>query len=164
MINRCNGVIIGGDGSTHVETMYDHVGGEPAIRAFVTDFLGSVHRDPILQPLFGAGRDTHVEHLTAVFVEVMGGPTRYTDEMGGFPHLLEAHRGLRITEPQRQRFVDLMLAAADSAGLPGDEKFRGSLRGYVEFGSEVAAHNSNITSDADLHPCQEIPKWSWQGS
>ena len=54
----------------------------------------------------------------------------------GHSHI--AHGGLRITEPQRQRFVELYLAAADTTGLPADAAFREALRSHVEFGSHVA--------------------------
>lgn len=76
--------------------------------------------------------------LTAFDAESFGGPGAFTREMGGFGHLIDVHRGLRITEEQRQRFVELYLAAADTAGLPGDARFRAVLRSHVEFGSRVA--------------------------
>jgi hemoglobin len=120
-----------------------------------------VLRDPVLHPQFGEGRPTHVDHLTAFFAEVFGGPTRFTDELGGFPALLSAHRGRQITEEQRRRFIELFLQAADETDLPDDEPFRRALSGYLEFGTEVAVVNSRATSEAELHPCQEVPRWSW---
>jgi hemoglobin len=32
----------------------------------------------------------------------------------------------------------------------------------VEFGSEVAMQNSNATSDDELHPLREVPRWTWE--
>lgn len=142
-------------------TLYEYAGGEPAIRRFVEIFYASVLADPLTGPLFGGGRPTHVDHLTAVLGEVYGGPDRYTQELGGFPALLAAHRQLRISEEQRQRFADLYRAAADRADLPADEKFRTAFTAYVDFGSAVARHNS--FPENELHPCQEIPRWNWDG-
>jgi hemoglobin len=71
------------------------------------------------------------------------------------------HRGLKITEPQRQRFVELYLAAADEAGLPADPPFREALRSHVEFGSQVAMQNSHAETDDQLHPLREVPKCEW---
>lgn len=141
------------------ETLYDHVGGQDAVHRLVSSWYPTVLADPLLQPLFGAGKPEHVPHLTALLVEVFGGPTRYTDELGGFPALLAPHRGLHITDAQRARFVALFEAAADRCGWPADERTRRALRGYLDFGTEVAQHNSWITDDGDLHPCQEIPRW-----
>lgn len=144
-------------------SMYEHVGGEEPLRHFVDLFYTSVLADPILKPLFGAGKPDHVDHLTAFEVEAFGGPERYTDELGGFQSLIDVHRNLRITEEQRQRFVELYMAAADTAGLPADESFREALRSHVEFGTEVAVQNSHARTDDELHPLRVVPKWTWDG-
>ena len=144
-----------------MQTLYDHAGGRPAIRRFIEAFYVSVLRDPVLRPLFGAGRPEHIDHLTAFDSESFGGPDEFSRTMGGFAHLVEAHRGLRITEPQRQRFVELYLAAADFAQLPADAAFREALRTHVEFGSQVAVQNSHARTDDELHPLRMVPRWHW---
>jgi hemoglobin len=145
-----------------VESIYEHAGGAPAIRRFVEVFYASVLADPVLKPLFGEGKPEHVPHLAAFDGEAFGGPERYTTDMGGFQTIIDAHRHLRITEEQRQRFIELYLAAADTAGLPDDARFRATLRSHVEFGTEVAVVNSHARTDAELHPLREVPKWDWE--
>lgn len=88
-----------------METIYEHAGGADALHRFIDVFYGSVLADPLLQPLFGAGKPEHVAHLTAFTAETFGGPDRFTREMGGFPGLIDVHRHLKITEEQRKRFV-----------------------------------------------------------
>ncbi len=144
-----------------MESLYEHAGGHAGIRRFIDVFYRSVLADPVLQPLFGAGRPEHVDQLTAFDSESFGGPDDFTRRMGGFAHLIDVHRGLKITEPQRQRFVALYLAAADDAGLPGDPRFRAALREHVEFGSHVAMQNSHAETDDQLHPLREVPMWQW---
>ena len=144
-----------------MESLYEHAGGHAGIRRFIDVFYRSVLADPVLQPLFGAGRPVHVDQLTAFDSESFGGPDDFTRRMGGFAHLIDVHRGLKITEPQRQRFVALYLAAADDAGLPGDPRFRAALREHVEFGSHVAMQNSHAETDDQLHPLREVPMWQW---
>ncbi len=144
-----------------MESLYEHAGGHAGIRRFIDVFYRSVLADPVLQPLFGAGRPEHVDQLTAFDSESFGGPDDFTRRMGGFAHLIDVHRGLKITEPQRQRFVALYLAAADDAGLPGDPRFRAALRDHVEFGSHVAMQNSHAETDDQLHPLREVPMWQW---
>jgi len=116
----------------------------------------------LLQPLFGDGKPTHVDHLTWFTAESFGGPDRFTRELG-FWHLVSVHRGLKITEEQRQRFVELYLAALDKANMPADPEFRQAVREHVEFGSRVAMQNSHAATDQDLHPLRDVPRWTWAG-
>ncbi len=143
-------------------SLYEHAGGEAAIHRLEDHFYASVLADPLLQPLFGQGQPQHVDHLTAFTVESFGGPDRFSKELG-FAHLIAVHRGLRITEEQRARFVELYMVAVDAVGLPDDEPFRGALREHVEFGSHVAMQNSHAATDAELHPLREVPRWTWAG-
>jgi hemoglobin len=73
--------------------------------------------DPILEPLFGEGKPEHVDHLTDFDAEAFGGPDTFTRTLG-FQHLVDVHRHLKITDVQRQRFIELYLTAAEAAGLP----------------------------------------------
>jgi hemoglobin len=143
-------------------SLYEHAGGEEALRRLEQTFYDSALRDPLLQPLFGKGRPEHVPHLTMFTAESFGGPARFTRELG-FQHLVDAHRGLRITEEQRERFVELYMAALDAAGMPADEPFRAAVREHVEFGTQVAMQNSNATTDAELNPLRAVPHWTWAG-
>jgi len=143
-------------------SLYEFAGGEEALHRLEDTFYNSVLRDSLLQPLFGAGQPQHVDHLTAFTVESFGGPDRFTRELG-FAHLINVHRNLRITEDQRQRFVDLYMAALDTSDLPDDPDFREAVRSHVDFGSKVAMQNSNAETDDDLHPLREVPRWTWRG-
>jgi hemoglobin len=151
------------DNVGRVPSLFEHAGGEEAIHRLEQFFYASVLADPLLQPLFGAGRPEHVDHLTAFTAESFGGPDRFTRELGGFEGLIAVHRGLRITEEQRARFVELYLAALDAVDAPHDEAFREAVRAHVEFGSQVAMQNSNARRDEDLHPLREVPRWTWAG-
>jgi hemoglobin len=144
-----------------METLFEHAGGVEGLHRIEEAFYSSVLADPLLQPLFGEGQPHHVDHLTAFTAESFGGPDRFTKELGGFEHLIDVHRHLKITEEQRQRFVELYMAALDTAGAPDDERFRTAVREHVEFGSQVALQNSHAERDDDLHPLREVPIWSW---
>lgn len=144
-------------------TLFEHAGGLSALHQLEEAFYASVLNDPLLQPLFGRGQPHHVDHLTAFTAESFGGPDRFTRELGGIDHLIAVHRHLKITEAQRQRFVELYLAALDAVGLPDDEPFREAVRQHVEFGSRVAMQNSHAERDEDLYPLHEVPHWQWAG-
>jgi hemoglobin len=143
-------------------TLFDHAGGEQGLHCLEQLFYDSVLRDPLLQPLFGDGQPQHVDHLTMFTAESFGGPDRFTRELG-FQHLIDVHRGLEITEAQRERFVELYLAALDAAEMPDDEPFRSAVREHVEFGTRVAMQNSHGKTEAELHPLREVPRWTWSG-
>lgn len=142
--------------------MYEFAGGEEVLHRLEDTFYSSVLADPLLQPLFGTGQPEHVDHLTAFTAESFGGPDRFSQKLG-FAHLINVHRHLRITEEQRQRFVELYMSAMDAAEMPRDQEFREAVRSHVEFGSQVAMQNSNAETDDDLHPLREVPRWTWSG-
>jgi hemoglobin len=145
-----------------VPSLFEHAGGEQALHRLEQVFYDSVLADPVLQPLFGAGRAEHVDHLTAFTAESFGGPDRFSRDLG-FAHLIDVHRGLEISEEQRQRFVELYVRALDTAGMPTDAPFREAVLEHVEFGTRVAQQNSHATTDAELHPLREVPRWTWAG-
>lgn len=142
---------------TRDTTIHKRLGGDDGIHTIVATWYPTVLADPLLHPLFGDGHPDHIDHLTAFLAEVFGGASRYTDQLGGFPALLEAHRGLAIAEEQRRRFIELFLEAFDAH--VDDADLRTEFADYLEFGTEVAAVNSHARSDDDLHPCQEVPRW-----
>ena len=83
--------------------------------------------------------EEHRRNVTLWWCEVMGGPARYTEDHGGYEHMLARHRGLGITADMRLRFVTLLSRAADLAELPDDPEFRAALMGYAEWGTRLAA-------------------------
>ena len=145
-----------------MSSLYEFAGGEEALHHLEDRFYSSVLKDPLLQPLFGSGQPQHVDHLTAFTAESFGGPDRFTRELG-FAHLINVHRHKRITEEQRQRFVELYMAALDASDLPDNDEFREAVRSHVEFGSKVAMRNSLAENDDELHPLREVPRWTWSG-
>jgi hemoglobin len=142
--------------------MYEHAGGEAALHRLEDAFYSKVLADPLLQPLFGEGQPQHVEHLTWFTAESFGGPDTFTRELG-FDHLVSVHRGLQITDEQRERFAALYFEALDGVGMPDDEAFREAFRSHIEFGTRVAQQNSWAATDADLHPLDHVPMWEWEG-
>jgi hemoglobin len=102
-------------------------------------FYDRVERDELISPLFPGGvSEKHRRNVTTWWCEVFGGPAAYTSELGGYEHMLAAHRNLGITNEQRLRFVTLLSQAADDAELPDDPEFRSALMAYAEWGTPRA--------------------------
>ena len=102
-------------------SLYEWAGGTAAFRRLIDAFYDRVEKDDRLGRLFPGGvSETHRAHVTAWWVEVFGGPSEYTERLGGYETMLAHHRGLEITGEQRLRFACLMSRAADDAELPAD--------------------------------------------
>lgn len=140
-------------------TPYDWAGGMPALDRLTEVFYTHVHEDPVLAPVFARAGDLHAHHVALWLAEVFGGPRTYTEEHGGYPAMLRHHLGLRITAEQRSRWVTLISAAADEAGLPADPEFRSAFVAYVEWGSRIGMENS--TPGATPPPRAPVPRWGW---
>jgi hemoglobin len=141
-------------------SIYDWIGGRPTIERWLNRFYDLVEGDDLLAPLFGGTVSAeHRDHVATWWSEVMGGPPRYTQEQGGYEHMLSKHRGLAITAEQRLRFVTLLSAAADDAEVVADPEARAALMGYAEWGSRLALHNSQ--PGAKTAPHAPVPKWGW---
>ncbi len=141
-------------------TLYEWVGGRPAIARLIDAFYDRVEGDDLLSPLFPGGvSEAHREHVTTWWCEVLGGPAEYTQRLGGYPAMLAHHRDLGITPEQRFRFASLMSRAADDADLPGDPEFRAAFVGYLEWGTRLAMLNSQ--PGADIVQEAPVPRWGW---
>ncbi|MEV6253774.1 hypothetical protein ACIHAX_28970 [Nocardia sp. NPDC051929] len=143
-------------------SLYDHVGGDEVLHRVEAAFYDKALSDPVLKTLFTERLPRHVDHLTWFTAESFGGPDRFTRELG-FEYIIAVHRGLRITDEQRERFVEVYMQTFEEAGLLENEEFRTAVYEHVAFGSRVAQQNSHATSDSELHPIREVPRWSWAG-
>jgi hemoglobin len=142
------------------ETLFQHAGGDEGLHRLEEIFYTKALADPILRRLFTERVPTHVAHLTWFTAESFGGPDRFTRNVG-FPHLIDIHRQLQITDEERERFITLYLEALDDARVPTDEPFRRAVREHLEFGTRVAQQNSWAETDNDLHPIRAVPRWQW---
>jgi hemoglobin len=143
-----------------LSTLFEWAGGEVAFSRLIDAFYDRVETDDLLAPMFPGGVTLeHRAHVSAWWCEVFGGPTRYTDELGGYERMLDKHRDLAITPEQRFRFVSLMSLAADDAKLPDDPEFRSALLAYVEWGTRLAMGNSQPGASVIEHA--PVPHWGW---
>jgi hemoglobin len=145
---------------TDAPTLYEWAGGDQALARLINAFYDHVEEDPLLSPFFLGGVSvSHRAHVAAWWVEVFGGPSKYSEEHGGYEAMLSHHRDLGITGEQRFRFATLMSRAADDAELPDDPEFRAALVGYLEWGTRLAMQNSQ--PDATVVAHAPVPRWGW---
>ena len=147
--------------ATHPPSLYEWAGGIAMFERLTSHFYYAIlsEPDPILEPVFRGMDPDHPRHVAAWLAETFGGPTTYTDELGGYEHMLAKHRNLSLTEAQRRRWVARILDAADHVGLPTDPDFRSTFVAYLEWGTRIAVINSQ--PDAAVMEHAPIPHWGW---
>ena len=99
-----------------VPTLFEWMGGMPSIEKLFEVFYSRVPRDPLLAPVFAEITPEHAKHVAAFVAEVLGGPKTYSEGLGGHPHMIRRHAGRALTEPQRKRWMQLLLECADETG------------------------------------------------
>ena len=144
-----------------VPTVFEWAGGFPALLRLTRIFYEKyIPDDDLLAPLFATMAVDHPQRVAAWLGEVFGGPTAYSGTYGGYERMLSQHIGKGIDEAHRRRWVELLTASADDAGLPNDPEFRSVFGAYIEWGSRLAVENS--TPGATPPPRMPMPSWDWQ--
>ncbi|RYE91186.1 MAG: globin, partial [Myxococcales bacterium] len=142
-----------------VPTLFDWMGGAPALERLFATFYARVPSDPTLAPVFARMSPAHQEHVAAFVGEVFGGPRTYTEQHGGHAAMIQHHLGRALTEAQRQRWVQLLLECADELGVPDDPEFRSALVAYLEWGTRLGVINSQPGADVNVEA--PMPRWGW---
>ena len=140
-------------------TLYEWAGGAEALERLTEIFYGKVREDPLLEPVFRNMDREHPKHVATWLAEVFGGPPLYTEEHGGYPHMVRKHLDRRLTEEMRRRWLNLICDAADEADLPADPEFRSAFVAYIEWGTRLAVANSQPGATPPLEA--PVPRWGW---
>jgi hemoglobin len=121
----CAGSSTSGSMTMDKKSLYDRLGGKPAISAVVDDFIGNVASDARINQRFAGA---NIPRLKAMLVdqicEASGGPCKY---MG--TSMEAAHRGMRITDADFGALVEDLVKSLDKFKVPAPEK--GELLGAL---------------------------------
>ena len=85
--------------------------------------------------------------------------TEHGGDRGGHARMVSHHLGRLLTQEQRSRWLQLLLASADEIGLVDDPEFRSAFVAYLEWGSRLAVLNSQ--PGVPDPPSAPMPKWGW---
>jgi hemoglobin len=99
-------------------SLFDRLGGKPAITAVVSDFRKRVAQDGRINGKFARTDMPRLEAmLVAQVVEATGGPGHYTGR-----DMREAHQGMRVTDGEFGALVEDLVATLNSFKVPKAEQ------------------------------------------
>ena len=105
-------------GMMEQKSLYDRLGGKPAISAVVDDFVGNVAADGRINQRFAG---TNVPRLKAMLVdqicEASGGPCKYTGK-----NMKAAHAGMRISDAEFNALVEDLVKSLNKFKVPAREQ------------------------------------------
>jgi len=140
-------------------TLYEWLGGMPALEQLTALFYSRVPGDPVLAPVFANMSAEHPRHVAEFLAEVFGGPAAYSTQRGGHAAMIRHHLSRSLTQEQRRRWIELLLSCSDELGVPDDPEFRSAFVAYLEWGTRLAVINSQpgagVTEEAPM------PRWGW---
>ena len=100
------------------QSLYDRLGGKPAITAVVDDFISNVATDPKINGRF---TNANIPHLKQLLVEQIcagaGGPCIYSGR-----DMEAAHRGMNIRDEEFNALVGDLVKSLDKFKVPDREK------------------------------------------
>lgn len=100
------------------KSLYERLGGKPAIQAVVDDFIGNVAADPRINGFFA---NTSIPRLNSMLVsqicEASGGPCKYTGR-----DMKSAHTGMGVTDGHFNALVEDLVKSLNKFNVPEKEK------------------------------------------
>jgi hemoglobin len=108
----------GSTGDRQERSLYERLGGKPAITAVVDDFVANVAADNRINGRFAR---TDVTRLKQLLVEQIcqgsGGPCKYTGR-----DMQTTHKGMNISDAEFTALVDDLVKSLDKFKVPAKEK------------------------------------------
>lgn len=100
------------------KSLYDRLGGKPAIQAVVDDFIGNVAADNRINSFFA---NTNISRLNMMLVnqicEATGGPCKYEGRS-----MKAAHTGMGLSDANFNALVDDLVKSLNKFNVPEREK------------------------------------------
>lgn len=110
----CLGLGLPAQAAAAPPSLYEELGGQPAIEQVIDTFLGLVGRDPRIAPSFAGANVPRLRSLLVEQVcEATGGPCRYSGR-----DMRSAHAGMGITETQFNALAEALYDAMAREGVP----------------------------------------------
>jgi len=107
-------VLLSGCAHNTQQTLFDKLGGHDGLTNIVNELIKEIGKD---KQIFHYFRDARVsrfrEHLIDHFCAITDGPCQYTGD-----NMTDIHTGMKITEKDFNRLVDLLVNAMEQENIP----------------------------------------------
>ena len=125
------------------KSLYDRLGGEPAVSAVVDDFAGRVLADTRINAKFAKTDAARlVANLKSFICSATGGPCKYTGLT-----MKQSHHHMGVTQGEFGALVEDLVATLDKFKVPDKEK--GELLGALgPLGPDIVESQSTATGTA----------------
>ncbi len=138
------------------KSLYDRLGGLPAIKAVIDDFVGRVAADDRINKKFGKSDIARVKlHLVEQVCAATGGPCIYTGL-----DMKKSHKNMKVTEGEFGALVEDLVATLDKFNVPQTEKdellgILGPLKSQIV---EVNSADTGTPLPANFKPARKLSK------
>ncbi|MFQ5990638.1 MAG: group 1 truncated hemoglobin [Candidatus Methylomirabilales bacterium] len=100
------------------KSLYERLGGKPAIQAVVDDFVANVAADKRINHFFAKTDIARLKaNLVSQICEATGGPCKYTGRT-----MKEAHKGMGVSSADFNALVEDLVKTLDKFKVPEKEK------------------------------------------
>jgi hemoglobin len=118
LVAGCSSGMQGGTTMMEKKTLYDRLGGKPAITAVVDDFIGNVAGDTRINKRFATADIPRLKTmLVSQICQASGGPCAYTGAS-----MKDAHKGMKITDAEFNGLVEDLVKSLDKFKVGTQEK------------------------------------------
>lgn len=129
--------------SAQEKSLFERLGGKPALTAVVDDFVGRVAADTRINKKFAK---TNIPRIKTELVDQLcaatGGPCTYTGR-----DMKTAHKNMKVTDGEFNALVEDLVATLGKFNVP--EKEKGELLGILgPLKSQIVEVNSTATGEA----------------
>ncbi len=142
--------------STAKKSLYDRLGGQPAIEAVVNDFAGRVLADTRINKKFAKSDAPRlVKNLTDFVCNATGGPCEYKGLS-----MKESHKKMGVTTGEFNALVEDLVATLDKFKVPAAEKGE-LLAALGPLAEDIVENKSDKTGTAlpkGFKPAPALPE------
>lgn len=124
-------------------TLYEGIGGAPAVRELVEKFYPKVKADPLLSPIFPEDITPVMEKQYLFLTQFFGGPQLYTEQYG-HPMMRARHLPFPVTPKRAKAWLSCMERALSETRIPEPLQ-----KAVLERLSGPAHHFINSDDDGD---------------
>ncbi|ACZ30420.1 NUDIX hydrolase [Xylanimonas cellulosilytica DSM 15894] len=150
------------DGEPVGRTIYDAMGGMPAVAALARAWHARVLDDPVVAHAFERRmHPQHDERLAAYWAEQLGGPATFTASMASHASVVAVHSGNGPHEEMDARAVACFELALDDAAIPDDDRLRNTLTLWFAWAMQVLNHEHETPEEVPVD--LPMPTWTWDG-